>query len=105
MEEELKNIASRLEKLEGVVEEMKTIKNAISGSDDAIGGAAVLEWESLQFITQVNLVAVILGTLFAFISGYICVRWMLAIMRKAHFSWFAYYCWVVGLLVIFISFF
>ena len=71
----------------------------------AIGGAAVLEWESLQFITQVNLVAVILGTLFAFISGYICVRWMLAIVRKAHFSWFAYYCWAVGLLVIFISFF
>lgn len=69
----------------------------------AIGGAAVLEWKSLKFITQVNLLPTILGTLFAFISGYICVRWMLAIMRQARFSWFAYYCWTIGILVILLS--
>ena len=69
----------------------------------AIGGAAILEWKSLQFITQINLLSVILGTLFAFITGYVCVRWMLAIMRKARFFWFAIYCWVAGLAVIILS--
>lgn len=69
----------------------------------AIGGAAILEWKSLQYITQLNLLAVILGTLFAFVTGYLCVRWMLAIMRKARFFWFAIYCWLVGLLVISLS--
>jgi len=67
----------------------------------AIGGAGVLEWKNLQYISQENIPAIILGTFASFIVGYLCVRWMLAIMRNARFSWFAVYCWIVGLLVIF----
>lgn len=71
----------------------------------AIGGAALLEWKNLRFISADNLPAIILGTLFAFITGYLCVRWMLAIMRHARFSWFAVYCWVVGIATIIWSIF
>lgn len=69
----------------------------------AIGGAGLLEWKNLRFISQENLVPTLLGTLASFIVGYLCVRWMLAIMRNARFSLFAVYCWVVGLGVILYS--
>ncbi len=66
----------------------------------AIGGAGVLEYKNLRYISQDNLAPIIAGTLAAFIVGYLCVRWMLAIMRNARFSWFAVYCWALGLTVI-----
>ena len=66
----------------------------------AISGAAVLEWKNLRYISQENLAPIVLGTLAAFIVGYVCVRWMLAIMRNARFSWFAIYCWIAGAAVI-----
>jgi undecaprenyl-diphosphatase len=69
----------------------------------AIGGAALLEWKNLRFISAENLPAIIAGTLFSFITGYLCVRWMLAIMRHARFSWFAVYCWLVGTITIIFS--
>jgi undecaprenyl-diphosphatase len=62
----------------------------------AIGGAGILEWKNLRFISHENLAPILLGTLASLIVGYLCVRWMLAIMRNARFSWFAIYCWVVG---------
>lgn len=66
----------------------------------AIGGAAILEWKNFQYISQTNVLSIIFGTLFAFIVGYLCVRWMLAIMRGVRLSWFAVYCWIVGTITI-----
>jgi undecaprenyl-diphosphatase len=66
----------------------------------AIGGAAVLEYKNLSYISSDNLGAIIAGTLASFIVGYLCVRLMLAIMRNARFSLFALYCWIVGIAVI-----
>lgn len=66
----------------------------------AIGGAAILEWKNFRFISHENAVPILLGTLASFIVGYICVRLMLAIMRGTRFSWFAIYCWIVGLATI-----
>jgi len=67
----------------------------------AIGGAGLLEWKNLRYISQGNFMAIILGTLSAFVVGYICVRWMLVIVRGKKLSWFAFYCWIVGLLTIY----
>ncbi len=71
----------------------------------AIGGAILLEWKNLRFISTNNLPAIILGTLLAFLTGYLCVRWMLSIMRHARLSLFAIYCWLVGIVIIVISFY
>lgn len=62
----------------------------------AIGGAGILEWKNFRLISHDNFVPILLGTFASFVVGYLCVRWMLAIMRNARFSWFAIYCWVVG---------
>lgn len=70
----------------------------------AIGGAGILEWENLRFISHENILSIVLGTFFAFVVGYICVKWMLAILRGNRFSLFALYCWIVGALTIFASF-
>ena len=69
----------------------------------AIGGAAILEWKNFRFISHENTLPIALGTMASFIVGYLCVRLMLAIMRGARFSWFAIYCWAVGLATIIAS--
>ncbi len=40
------------------------------------------------------------GFLAAFVSGYIACRWMIALVRNANLKYFAYYCFLVGLLAI-----
>ncbi|MFH1873811.1 MAG: undecaprenyl-diphosphate phosphatase [Pseudomonadota bacterium] len=69
----------------------------------AIGGAAILEVKNLRLLSEMNLWPVILGTLASFIVGYLCVRWMLVIMRGHKFSWFAIYCWLVGAITLYMS--
>jgi len=42
----------------------------------------------------------LLGFVASVVTGYLAIRWMLEIVRRARLSWFAYYCWAVGLLVL-----
>ncbi len=69
----------------------------------AIAGAAILQADNLVLLSQLNLLPVILGSLASFIVGYLCVRWMLAIMHGNKFSWFAIYCWVAGAVTLYMS--
>jgi undecaprenyl-diphosphatase len=39
----------------------------------------------------------------AFISGYLACRWMISIVRKSKLGWFALYCFIVGLSLIFFA--
>lgn len=39
----------------------------------------------------------------AFISGYLACRWMIGIVRKSKLGWFALYCFIVGLSLIFFA--
>lgn len=48
---------------------------------------------------------VIVGFFAAMIAGYFACKWMIAIVKKSKLSYFAYYCWGVGLLGIGYSFF
>lgn len=66
----------------------------------AIGGAAVLQMRDLAALKPEILLAVFLGTATAAVVGFVCVKWMLSIVRKRHFSWFAWYCWAAGLATI-----
>jgi undecaprenyl-diphosphatase len=62
----------------------------------AIGGAAVLQYKNFRHLSQENFIPILLGTLVSFVVGFICVRWMLRIVRGGNFALFAYYCWAVG---------
>jgi undecaprenyl-diphosphatase len=43
------------------------------------------------------------GFITAFISGYFACRWMIALVKRSKFIWFAIYCALIGLLAIFIG--
>lgn len=42
----------------------------------------------------------IIGTLAAFISGYIACKWMISLVRKSKMIWFSIYCAIMGIIVI-----
>ena len=52
---------------------------------------------SISFSEIMNLLA---GTLTAAVSGYVAIKVLLKIVKKGRFDFFAYYCWITGLIVI-----
>ena len=66
----------------------------------AIGGAAVLKLGDLSAFTGDLLAATAAGTLTAAVVGFACIKWLLGVVRRGHLSWFAPYCWAVGLATI-----
>lgn len=42
------------------------------------------------------------GFLSAFLSGYIACSWMLNLVKKGKLIWFAVYCFVVGIVILFV---
>ena len=46
--------------------------------------------------------ALIVGFVSAFVSGYIACSWMLNLVKKGKLIWFAVYCFVVGLVILFL---
>ena len=50
----------------------------------------------------IPLLPLIVGFLSAFISGYLACSWMLNLVKKGKLIWFAVYCLVVGLVILFI---
>lgn len=66
----------------------------------AIAGAGLLEIKELGNLTNEMLMPTIVGTAAAAIVGFACIKWLLGIIRRGHFSWFAYYCWAVGITAI-----
>ncbi len=69
-----------------------------------IAGATVLKLGDLAALPKDALVATIVGTVVAAVVGFLCIRWLLAIIRRGRFSWFAYYCWAAGLATILYTF-
>lgn len=63
----------------------------------AIGGAAVLQYRDILNLSHEILPAVLLGTIISAVVGFVCIKWLLRIVARGKFSWFAYYCWAVGL--------
>lgn len=50
----------------------------------------------------ISMTALVVGFLAAFVSGYIACSWMLNLVKKGKLVWFALYCLVVGLLILFV---
>ncbi len=51
----------------------------------------------------ISTVSLIVGFLTAFISGFIACKWMLKIVKKGKLTYFAIYCFVVGLIAIVVA--
>lgn len=65
----------------------------------AVLGAFIIQIKDIGTALDVNFVAVILGFIASFIAGYVAIKWMLDLIQKRSLDIFAYYCWIVGLIV------
>ena len=67
----------------------------------AIGGAAVLELPKLAGATgQVGVAPLALGFIVSLVTGVLSIRWLVTLLRRRAFHWFAPYCWAIGALTL-----
>lgn len=67
----------------------------------AIAGAVLLQFASVDMQDiRLNGVAYLLAFVVAAVVGYICIRWMLSLLKKNQLHYFGYYCAVAGLAAI-----
>lgn len=69
-----------------------------------ISAATVLEAKDL-WSEMMGLHLILIGILSAFISGYVAIKVLLKIVKRGKLSIFAWYCWILGLIVIGVSLF
>jgi undecaprenyl-diphosphatase len=68
----------------------------------AIIGALAIQID-LDALERVGLVPLVLGFFSSAIVGLLALKLLMGIVRKGHLYYFAPYCWVIGLLVVFAS--
>jgi undecaprenyl-diphosphatase len=67
----------------------------------AIAGAAVLELPKLgSALHEVGPAPLVVGFAVSLVSGVFAIRWLITLLRRRAFHWFAPYCWVIGILAI-----
>jgi undecaprenyl-diphosphatase len=66
----------------------------------AILGALVLKSGELFSLNYSSMLPDIVGMLAAFVSGYFALKFLIRIVLKGNFYLFAYYCFLVGLLIL-----
>ena len=54
---------------------------------------------------NINLSSLILGFIFAFISGILACNWMISMVKKSQLKYFGFYCVVIGVLTLFYGLF
>ena len=83
------------------------VKYSFIASLPAIIGANILELRHLgdALATGTNFLYYIIGMVVAGISGYICIRLMMYLVSEKKFSYFAYYCAIVGVIALIFHFF
>lgn len=70
----------------------------------AILGAAIVQMKDITSF-DVNSTVIIAGFVSAAIFGYLAIKLLLKIIKERSLMIFAYYCWIVGIIVIILSFF
>lgn len=68
-------------------------------------GASALELTRVfhAHFTAIELWAIAAGTLTSFLAGWVAIIFLMDLLRKGKFSWFAIYCLVIGVLTIALS--
>jgi undecaprenyl-diphosphatase len=69
----------------------------------AVGGATLLSLHDLHQVNAADLPAYAVGSLVAFVSGLLAIRFLLAVVRKRRLHVFALYCLLVGSAIILYS--
>lgn len=64
-----------------------------------VDGKDLLENGGMQMLTE-NLVPVIVGVALAAVSGYLAIRYMLKLINRISFNWFALYVGILGITVV-----
>ncbi|MBR4447222.1 undecaprenyl-diphosphate phosphatase [Methanobrevibacter sp.] len=65
----------------------------------AIFGAFVFQLKDIGSAMNVNFLPIFLGFIASIIAGYLAIRWMLDLIQNKSLDIFAYYCWLVGIIV------
>ena len=65
----------------------------------AILGAFVLQIKDIGSAMGADFLPILLGFIAAIIAGYVAIKWMLDLIQNKSLDIFAYYCWIVGLVV------
>ena len=65
----------------------------------AILGAILVQAKDIGASMDTNFLAMLFGFLAALISGYLAIKWVLQLIQNKSLDIFAYYCWIVGILV------
>ncbi len=65
----------------------------------AIFGAFILQLKDIGSALDVNFLPVFLGFVASIVAGYLAIRWMLDLIQNKSLDIFAYYCWLMGLIV------
>lgn len=65
----------------------------------AILGAFVLQLKDIGSAMDANFLPVILGFAASIIAGYMAIKWMLDLIQNKSLDIFAYYCWLMGIIV------
>jgi len=68
-----------------------------------IGAALGVSFISLDGHGSAPAMSVLLGMVAAFLTGYVSLRLLLGMIQRGRFYRFAYYCWGVGALALFLS--
>ncbi len=64
----------------------------------AISGSLIIEYFSYNNLLTANILLYLLGSLIAFIFGYISLAFLKVILEKSRFYYFAYYCFFIGII-------
>jgi len=78
------------------------IKYSFILSLPAVIGAAIFELKDINLIT--NTTPLIVGTIVSLIVGYISLTYLIKIIKKGNFHNFSYYCFIIGIITLIISF-
>ena len=65
----------------------------------AIFGAFVIQFKDIGSAMDANFLPVFLGFIASIVAGYIAIKWMLDLIQNKSLDIFAYYCWLMGLIV------
>jgi len=81
------------------IEKEKAARFSFLLSIPAVLGASILEGRKAA-LSSIDFGPMVLGVIIAAAVGYLTIGFLLEIIRKNSFSVFAYYCWLLGVMVI-----
>ena len=65
----------------------------------AILGAFILQVKDIGSAMDANFLPVFLGFIASIVAGYMAIKWILDLIQNKSLDIFAYYCWLVGIIV------